>query len=85
MLVAKLLALAPVTWAFLQALHSAYELLEAVWFLITLFLLQLINNILGSLQVLEDFSLFLVKLEALQKECRKDLSSKKASKLVSII
>lgn len=32
-------------------------------------------------KVLEDFSLFLVKLEALQKECRKDLSSKKASKL----
>jgi len=44
-----------------------------------------LNNIFGSLQVLEDFSLFLVKLEALQKECRKELSSKKASKLVSII
>ncbi|XP_078382632.1 centromere protein U-like isoform X2 [Oculina patagonica] len=32
-------------------------------------------------KVLEDFSSFLVKLEELQKECRKDLSSKKASKL----
>lgn len=31
--------------------------------------------------VLEDFSSFLVKLEALQKECRKDVSSKKTSKL----
>ena len=46
--------------------------------------LQLISNVFDSLQVLEDFSLFLVKLEALQKECRKDLSSKKASKLVSV-
>jgi len=32
-------------------------------------------------KLLEDFSLFLAKLEALQKECRKDLSSKKASKV----
>ena len=47
--------------------------------------LQLISNVFDSLQVLEDFSLFLVKLEALQKECRTDLSSKKASKLVSVI
>lgn len=47
--------------------------------------LQLFSNIFDSLQLLEDFSLFLAKLEALQKECRKDLSSKKASKVVSII
>jgi len=32
-------------------------------------------------KALEEFSSFLVKLEALQKECRKDVSSKKTSKL----
>ena len=35
-------------------------------------------------QVLEDFSSFLVKLEALHEECQRDPTSKKASKVVRI-
>ena len=41
-----------------------------------------ILSILKLSQVLEDFSSFLFKLEDLQEECRKDVSSKKLSKLV---
>ena len=64
--------------------QNTVNILEKIWAFV-LFFNPDSNMIFKTIyQVLEDFSSFLVKLEALHKECQTDPIAKKGSKVVRI-